>query len=838
MQPAKYCVNSNQCITCSQINQYCNRHIDGNNYQCLTCTLTNHIIKADHVSAINTCICIKCCSLVDPIDGFTARGGAIICNHCTNQINCDNCHKQFTDSKGCIAVKGKIYCSACVHHSNRSDAPMLRCDQCRNRFSSKCLVSVQSGHIACPKCTSTFFTLDQVVFQQYIKKMLGPLGSGESHCKDFQYCPPTQLTDQNNTECVHNVDTAPSSDSDSPIQVQLAKIGSASKCCCQSSDCPFETKNFYNCDCSSIHCKYHVSNTIIDQSFGFTPLQKLQHPPSHFTIIKPFNHLSISQILQKSQIPNPFGPKFILPSPFNLPLWHFFLQHYWDVQLLSFLACGFPLDITSKPQASKDFVNHSSAVKYDPHVQHYLDTELKHSAILGPFLKSPLKSLHLSPMMTRPKQGSNNHRVIIDLSWPKGQSINDNIHPSTYMGTPFLLKFPTIDDITGRIKALKSNCLIYKVDLQRAFRQLRLDPGDIVYTGLSFDNKTYVDTAIPFGYRHGSMACQRFTDAIRFVMHQHGYFLANYIDDLIGCDPPKIAYAGYQFLLTLLKSLGVPISQDKLCSPSTQVICLGIDLNVTTGTITIPSPKLHDIHSECLLWLDRDFATKRQIQALLGVLLYIHKCVVPARVFVNRILFTLRMAPDAGRIRLNHAFKRDIRWFTTFLHHFNGRVFYDKTHKQTPLFLYLDACLDGLGAFVNNQVYHLHLQDKVFLPPDHSIVHLEMINILVALRAWAHIFSGRQVVSYCDNAAVVSICQSGRSKDPCLAAIARNIWWLTAACDIDLQLVHISGHHNTIADALSRWHKTTTNKNTLFNFMANPNWCDISVHQCLIDFSI
>ena len=375
------------------------------------------------------------------------------------------------------------------------------------------------------------------------------------------------------------------------------------------------------------------------------------------------------------------------------------------------------------------------------------------------------------------------------------------------------------------------------MDLQRAFRQLRIDPRDIIHTGLSFDNSTYVDTAVPFGYRHGSMACQRFTDSIRFIMHQHGYFLANYIDDLIGCDPPNIAHAGYQFLVKLLASLGVPISQDKLCSPNTQVTCLGIDFNIMTGTITIPPPKLKDIQTECLLWLDRNTATKRQIQALLGVLLYIHKCVVPARVFVNRILFTLRMAPDAGRIRLNHAFKRDIRWFTTFLHHFNGRVFFNKTHKL-PLYLYLDACLDGLGAFLNNHVYHLHVKSKAFLPQDHSIVHMEMVNILVALRTWAPILTGRQVVSYCDNAAVVAICQNGRSRDPYLAAMARNIWWLTATCDIDLQLVHISGHHNKIADVLSRWHIPNTNKNTLYDFMAKPIWDDVTIQQCLIDFSI
>ena len=71
------------------------------------------------------------------------------------------------------------------------------------------------------------------------------------------------------------------------------------------------------------------------------------------------------------------------------------------------------------------------------------------------------------------------------------------------MDVPFKLKFPTVDDIVDRIIALKGKCLIYKVDIRRAFRILKLDPKDIVYTGLQSQGKYYVDTSVPFGYRHG-----------------------------------------------------------------------------------------------------------------------------------------------------------------------------------------------------------------------------------------------------------------------------------------------------------------------------------------------
>ena len=116
-------------------------------------------------------------------------------------------------------------------------------------------------------------------------------------------------------------------------------------------------------------------------------------------------------------------------------------------------------------------------------------------------------------MLSRPKVGSTNRRVIMDLSWPHGKSVNDNVCSNSYMETMFQLKFPTVYDIVDRVKQLNGKCLLYKVDLQRAFRHLKLDPRDINKTGLQFLGNLYVDTAVHIGYRHGSVFMQRVSTA-------------------------------------------------------------------------------------------------------------------------------------------------------------------------------------------------------------------------------------------------------------------------------------------------------------------------------------
>ena len=55
------------------------------------------------------------------------------------------------------------------------------------------------------------------------------------------------------------------------------------------------------------------------------------------------------------------------------------------------------------------------------------------------------------------------------------------------------------------------------------------------------------------------------------------------------------------------------------------------------------------------------------------------------------------------------------------------------------------------------------------------IVHLEMVNIFLAMRLFANIWSSKKVLINCDNQAVVTILMTGKTHDAFLAACARNI---------------------------------------------------------------
>ena len=56
--------------------------------------------------------------------------------------------------------------------------------------------------------------------------------------------------------------------------------------------------------------------------------------------------------------------------------------------------------------------------------------------------------------MTREKQNSTNHHTIMDLSWPKGFSVNDAIHKGKYLYSYFTLQFPSIDHMLQQVSSI------------------------------------------------------------------------------------------------------------------------------------------------------------------------------------------------------------------------------------------------------------------------------------------------------------------------------------------------------------------------------------------------
>ena len=198
----------------------------------------------------------------------------------------------------------------------------------------------------------------------------------------------------------------------------------------------------------------------------------------------------------------------------NIPQTRILLKDY-DLKVLGeYLQFGFPLNVDYDIfQFNIKVDHHASALHRPEGVDKYFKTEVSKQAMVGPLQEIPFKKLHVSPLMARDKLDGG-VRIIVDLSWPLGQSVNSCVPSDVYDSIPFTLKYPTVDDVVAQIRTLGPDALLFKIDLERAFRNLRIDPFDYPLLGLQWQGKRYVDVGLPFGFHTGAAACQMCTDII------------------------------------------------------------------------------------------------------------------------------------------------------------------------------------------------------------------------------------------------------------------------------------------------------------------------------------
>ena len=103
------------------------------------------------------------------------------------------------------------------------------------------------------------------------------------------------------------------------------------------------------------------------------------------------------------------------------------------------------------------------------------------------------------------------------------------------------------------------------------------------------------------------------------------------------------------------------------------------------------------------------------------------------------------------------------------------------------------------------------------LEQEHSIAHLEMLNVVVALKVWRGHWAGKRVCIVGDNSNTCLALQTGRSRDPFLQHCVREVFLITAGSDIELLALHKPGLLLVRADALSRAPTSRVHRNWVEN---------------------
>jgi hypothetical protein len=269
-----------------------------------------------------------------------------------------------------------------------------------------------------------------------------------------------------------------------------------------------------------------------------------------------------------------------LPTPIRAHKLAVYLKTYNP--LLAHRLCrgftqGFPIHCTA-PSSPSVPTNHPSALHQPLVVDRKLAKEISAGRIRGPYSTPPIHNLICSPLGLVPKKVPNEFRLIHNLSFPQGASVNDGIS-SEYSA----VSYQDLDHCVAIIQSLGPGTLVAKADLESAFRLLPIHPDYFSLLGSTWRGSFYVDTCLPMGLSESCHHFETFSSALQWILTNHFNVptMSHILDDFIFFGPldSNICSLSLKKFIILTQDLNIPVKQSKAVPPTTTVELNGIEVD-------------------------------------------------------------------------------------------------------------------------------------------------------------------------------------------------------------------------------------------------------------------
>ena len=142
--------------------------------------------------------------------------------------------------------------------------------------------------------------------------------------------------------------------------------------------------------------------------------------------------------------------------------------------------------------------------------------------------------IQTSPFGVIHKHKPDKWHMIVNLSSPKGSSVNDAISRELCRVT-----YTSIDHAVALARGLGRGALLAKLNLKDAYRAVPVHPSDQRLLAVSWKRSIFIDKALPFGLRSAPKIFSALTDSMMWILHERGVAAAvHHLDD---CDawPPR-----------------------------------------------------------------------------------------------------------------------------------------------------------------------------------------------------------------------------------------------------------------------------------------------------------
>ena len=482
------------------------------------------------------------------------------------------------------------------------------------------------------------------------------------------------------------------------------------------------------------------------------------------------------------------------------------------------------------PSTAKNSV---SAVKEGEKISDAIADWLKKGFARGPVpLDKVQGKVKLNSLMTRPKPNGS-VRIILNLSSPKGESVNDGIcaddFPATMSSTTQWLRI---------LKKAGRGCVIMKCDWADAYKHCHVHPEDLSLQWFSWLGMAFCELCLVFGSASSAGIFDALAKVVLFIVIKRANFpqdmVIQHLDDVVAAAP-----ANSQLLENFDKAfievadvLGVKLASredpEKSFAPTHQGTVLGIKYDTQAWVWGLSDEKLARITNDIEQILLAEYAQQDEIWSIAGKIINVKPLVPGGKYMIDHIIRHNNFSEErSAMIKLEPGFKAQLRFWQKILPLCSGNIKIPDPDVQLPPWA-IECFSDAAGGSWTNPGQGVGALDMngwwVYLPwsknintgklsitgkrLDRAMSVLELMGPLLVIAAGYIFCKNAAVKVYVDNQASVNIWKKGYSYNCKLSTtLVKAIHTVSVGlqCNFSVEkITRCSNAHAYMADCLSK----------------------------------
>jgi reverse transcriptase-like protein len=463
--------------------------------------------------------------------------------------------------------------------------------------------------------------------------------------------------------------------------------------------------------------------------------------------------------------------------------------------------------------------NHATARKQLDVLRAVIDKAVKAGHSVGPFPEPPWANLQVHPLGLVPKS-SGGWRLTEDASFPHGDSVNDHTDVVSQ-------QYERWEQVVDHFARQGRGCLMLQWDKAEAYRSVPLREQDQHLTGFHVPGSGYYFSPnMPFGFSASAYLWKRFMDAflrpLALKLDIPREEIHSWVDDCLFILTPcaSAALATFATLVSTARRYRFMLHPEKL-HLSRVVTFLGIVLDSTKMTISIPPAKLDQITARVRDAVSAERWTRRVVQRVVGSLFHVAKCLPHAKAFCGRLLAVLKKRGNAtGSFSPPAWAKLDLQAWLSILSSWSGtaiaRVRSQPGFVVPHLVFHVDAFGGNLsGAFAGVGLFCLtngafaslpfsaHQLAQAHVVATYSTLVLEFAAFPIVLATFASLVHGQVIEVMSDNDGAAATARKGFHSAEVVGGLCRVLTALLVSLDCHVIYSRVDSQDN-LADALSR----------------------------------